>query len=76
MTISLRLNDNEAKLVKAYAKICNMSYSEMFRRALFEKIEDEFDIKDFAEAKAEHEANPKTFTFDEVLKMLNLENKV
>jgi hypothetical protein len=34
----------ERKLAESYAKLHSISLSEAFKRALFEKIEDEYDI--------------------------------
>ena len=44
MSFSIRLTEEERKLADSYAKLHSLSISEAFKRALFEKIEDEFDI--------------------------------
>ena len=44
MSFSIRLSDEERKLAESYAKVHSYSLSEAFKRALFEKIEDEYDI--------------------------------
>ena len=44
MTFSIRLSDEEKHLAESYAKLHSMSVGEAFKRALFEKIEDEYDI--------------------------------
>ena len=44
MAFSIRLTEEERKLVDSYAKIHSISVGEAFKKALFEKIEDEFDI--------------------------------
>ena len=44
MTISLRLSEEDAKLIKDYAKINNISVSDLIRQAVIEKIEDEIDL--------------------------------
>ncbi len=44
MPLSIRLTDEERALAESYAKIHSYSLSEAFKRALFEKIEDEYDI--------------------------------
>lgn len=44
MPLSIRLSEDERQLVDSYAKIHAISVAEAFKRALFEKIEDEFDI--------------------------------
>ena len=44
MAFSIRMNEEERLLAESYAKLHSYSLSEAFKRALFEKIEDEFDI--------------------------------
>ncbi len=44
MTFSIRLTKEEKKLATNYANIHSLSLEEAFKRALFEKIEDEYDI--------------------------------
>ena len=45
MAFSIRLTEDERKLAESYAKLHSYSsLSEAFKRALFEKIEDEYDI--------------------------------
>ena len=70
MTISLRLNPKDEKLIKTYASMKHMSVSEVVRRAVIEQIEDEFDIREYFEAKAKFDKDPVTFTLEEVEKEL------
>lgn len=72
MTISVRLNDEDSKLMKTYAKMNNMSLSDLIRDAVIEKIEDEYDLKCYENAMEEYKVNPKTYTLDEVEKELDL----
>lgn len=72
MTISLRLNDADAALFKKYAEINGMSVSELVRRSVLEKIEDEYDMKVYEKAMAEFKENPVTHSFEEVVKELGL----
>lgn len=44
MPLSIRLSEEERRLADSYAKLHSISVGEAFKRALFEKIEDEFDI--------------------------------
>ncbi len=44
MAFSIRLTDDERMLAESYARLHSFSLSEAFKRALFEKIEDEYDI--------------------------------
>ena len=72
MTISVRLNDKDTKLIKAYADMNNISISDLIRNAVIEKIEDEYDLKSYYEAMEEYKKNPKTYTHEEVRKMMEL----
>lgn len=44
MAFSIRLSDEEKTLADSYARMHNVSLGEAFKKALFEKIEDEYDI--------------------------------
>lgn len=44
MSFSIRLSNEEKLLAESYAKLHSISIGEAFKRALFEKIEDEYDI--------------------------------
>lgn len=44
MSFSIRLSAEEKALAESYAKLHSVSVGEAFKRALFEKIEDEYDI--------------------------------
>lgn len=44
MSFSIRLTDEEKKLADSYAKLHSISMAEAFKRALFERIEDEYDV--------------------------------
>ena len=72
MTISVRLNEKDTELIKAYAKINNISLSDLIRNAVLEKIEDEYDIECYNKAIEEYRKNPKTYTMEEVKKELGL----
>ena len=72
MTISVRLNENDTELIKAYAKINNISLSDLIRNAVLEKIEDEYDLECYNKAIEEYRKSPKTYTMEEVKKELGL----
>lgn len=72
MTISVRLSDDDTRLIKTYAEMNNMSLSDLIRIAVIEKIEDEYDLKCYEQALKEYKENPKTYTLDEVKKELGL----
>lgn len=44
MSFSIRLTAEEKALAESYAKLHALSLGEAFKKALFEKIEDEYDI--------------------------------
>ncbi len=54
MSFSIRLTAEEKALAESYAKIHSMSLGEAFKRALFERIEDEYDIAVADEAYREY----------------------
>ncbi len=54
MAFSIRLTEEERKLADSYAKLNAISIGEAFKRALFEKIEDEYDIVVAEEAYKEY----------------------
>lgn len=54
MSFSIRLTETEKALAESYAKIHALSLGEAFKKALFEKIEDEYDIAVSEEAYAEY----------------------
>lgn len=72
MTISLRLSEQDTELIKSYAALQNVSVSELIRRIVLERIEDEYDLKEYEKALAEYRANPVTYSLDEVEKELGL----
>ena len=72
MTMTLRVSDEDSKLIRDFAKLQGVSVSEFIRRTVLEKIEDEIDIAAYHRAKAEYEANPVTYSHEEVGKMLGL----
>lgn len=54
MSFSIRLSAEEKRLAESYAKLHSVSVGEAFKKALFEKIEDEFDIAIAQEAYDEY----------------------
>lgn len=73
MTISVRLNDEDTKLIKTYASINNISLSDLVRSAILEKIEDEYDLECYEKAMKEYKQNPVTYTLEEIKKELDVE---
>lgn len=54
MAFSIRLNTEERNLASSYAKLHSLTLGEAFKKALFEKIEDEFDLSIYEEAHNEY----------------------
>lgn len=45
MILSIKLTEEERKLADSYAKCHSISLEKAFKRALFDKIEEEYDIE-------------------------------
>lgn len=73
MNISVRLDDNDSGLFRKYAEMNDISVSELVRRAVREKIEDECDLEAYDKAMKEYKADPVTYSHDEVKKILGLD---
>jgi predicted DNA-binding protein len=54
VAFSIRLTEEEKRLADSYAKLHSLSMGEAFKRALFERIEDEFDLTIAEEAYSEY----------------------
>ena len=72
MTISLRLSEQDALLIKKYAEINGLSISELVRQAVLEKIENEFDVKAYKDAMNQLKEDDTTYSLSEVEKKLGL----
>lgn len=73
MAFSIRLSKEEKALAESYAKLNAISVGEAFKRALFEKIEDEYDILIAEEAYQEYlKDGKKSRPIEELWKELDL----
>ena len=72
MTISLELSEEDVALFKRYADLQNMSLSEFIIRTVFERIEDEYDLKVYEEALEEFRKDSTTYTTEEMKKRLKI----
>lgn len=54
MNFSIRLTEEEKNLATSYAKMHSLSLGEAFKKALFEKIEDEYEVTVAEAAYQEH----------------------
>lgn len=59
MPYSIRLSEEEKDLATSYAKLHSMTLSEAFKKALFDRIEEEFDIVTAYEALEEYKKDGK-----------------
>ena len=72
MTISLRLNEEDGKLIKSYAELNGMSISELVRQAVLEHIEEKYDLQAYEKALQAYHADPVTYSQEEVERELGL----
>ena len=74
MSFSIRLTKEEKELAESYAKLHSVSVGEAFKQALFEKIEDEYDVAtaEIAYKKFKEDPNAKVYTFDELCSKLEI----
>lgn len=52
-TMTLRINDDDSRIIKKYAAMQHLSISEFARKAMLEVVEDECDLKELRQAIAE-----------------------
>ncbi|STO08830.1 MULTISPECIES: type II toxin-antitoxin system RelB family antitoxin [Exiguobacterium] len=71
-TISVRLDEEDARLIREYAKTKNLTLSTLVRDAVLERIEDELDLKLYHEAMKAHQEHSEAISFDDMMKDLNL----
>ena len=73
MAFSIRLSEEERKLADSYARLHSMSMGEAFKRALFERIEDEYDLSVAEDAHAEYlQSGKKSYPIEDLWKELDL----
>jgi chorismate mutase len=70
--ISIRVSDEEKKLMESYAQLQGTNLSEAIKKAFFEKLEDEYDLSEYDRAMSEYKKNPVTYSHDEIGKILGL----
>lgn len=73
MSFSIRLTPEEKILAESYAKLHSLSLGEAFKKALFERIEDEYDITAADEAYEEYvKSGKKSRPISELWKKLDI----
>lgn len=56
-TVTVRLNEEEERIFKEYARLMNMPLSTLLKQTLEEKLEDEFDMQLIAEYEKDRQNN-------------------
>lgn len=72
--VSIRFNDEEEEIVKNYVKSKGTNLSQYIKNIIFEKIEEEYDLKlvqEYLKAKSEETLN--LIPFEEVIKEWDIE---
>lgn len=68
--LSVRMSDAEYNALQKFAKANNVSMNQAIKEAFFEKLEDQYDIEAFDKAYAEYLKDKKSYTLEEVNKLL------
>lgn len=68
MTKALRLNDEDFNLFESYANAKGITFSELCKSAVREKIEDELDLKLANESYSEYLSDNTTISHNELFK--------
>ena len=69
--LSIRLTDDVRFLAEQVAKSRVISLADFIRQQIIAGLEDEFDVKAFEEAHKEYTENPKTYTFEEMERIVD-----
>ena len=71
--ISVRVSDDEMKVLESASKAYGCKVSSMMKKIVFERLEDEYDLKVFEEYEKEKASgNLKTYTHEEVWEKLGI----
>ena len=71
--VSLRVTEDEKKMMESYAKLHGIKISDALKEAFFEKLEDEYDLKAIREYDSEKaQGNMKYYSHIEVKEILGL----
>jgi len=68
MAISLRVSKSEEELFKKYAKMHNMTVSDLIKESVLRRIEDDLDLETYNEILNLYHEQNKTITLDDLLK--------
>ena len=68
-TMTVRMNDEDAELVRKFAQFEGTTISDFARTAILEKIEDSYDLQELREAIAQDSGE--RFSIDEIISELD-----
>ena len=72
--VSIRFNDDEEEILKNYVKSKGLNLSQYIKNIIFEKIEEEYDLKSVQEyLKAKSEGTLNLIPFEETIKEWDIE---
>ena len=72
--VSLRVTEEEKKMMDAYAKVHGINLSDALKEAFFQILEDEYDLKLIEEFEAEEaKGNMKYYSHEEVKRELGFD---
>jgi uncharacterized protein (DUF1778 family) len=66
-TFTMRMDENQKTLISEYAAAYGKSMAEFMLDAALDVIEDAIDLRDWKTAKAEFDADPVTFSNEEIM---------
>ncbi len=66
MTYSFELDEDTQKFAETYASETGETVGELAKKILLERIEDIMDLRLYEQSKAEYEADPQTYSLDEI----------
>lgn len=72
-TFTLRMTEAQKNLIAEYARLEGRSMADFMLGSTLDAIEDAMLLQEWHEAKAEYEANPVSYTLEEVMEELGIE---
>ena len=74
LVVSIRFNDDEEEILKNYVKSKGLNLSQYIKNIIFEKIEEEYDLKSVQEyLKVKSEGTLNLIPFEEAIKEWDIE---
>lgn len=72
MEVSIKMSNDEYNFIRSYAEEKKVSLSEFFIMSALEQIESEDDLRLYENAKSKYDAEPITYSHEEVKQILGL----